>query len=176
MEHFYKNLGEDWFSYSELYNNIVKTHGDGSHFVEVGSWKGRSSAYMAVEINNSGKNIKFDCVDIWEKSEEYSEENLYEQFLTNIKPVKHIINPIKMKSVDASKLYEDNSLDFVFIDACHFYECVKEDLEAWYPKVKLNGIIAGHDFHSENIRKAVEEQFTQFYFSEQQDIWLKTKK
>ena len=56
MEHFYYNIGEDWFSYPELYSSIVNKFGDNSHFVEVGVWKGRSASYMGVEIFNSGKN------------------------------------------------------------------------------------------------------------------------
>ena len=65
MEHFYQNIGEDWFSYPQLYKRIVDNSQDGSHIVEVGSWKGRSAAFMAVEIINSNKKIKFDCVDTW---------------------------------------------------------------------------------------------------------------
>jgi len=40
----------------------------------------------------------------------------------------------------------DNVLDFVFIDGCHLYECIHEDLTLWIPKVKPGGIICGHDF------------------------------
>ena len=57
MEHFYQTIGEDWFSYPDLYKRIIDTNQSGSHFVEVGSWKGRSSSFMAVEIINSNKNV-----------------------------------------------------------------------------------------------------------------------
>jgi hypothetical protein len=39
----------------------------------------------------------------------------------------------------------DESLDCLYIDCCHEYGCVKNDLAAWYPKVKKGGIVAGHD-------------------------------
>lgn len=58
MEHFYKTLGENWFTYPTLYSNMVEKYPTNSHFVEVGTWKGMSAAYMAVEIINSGKDIK----------------------------------------------------------------------------------------------------------------------
>jgi hypothetical protein len=76
MEHFYNEniFGENWFDYSELYKSQVNKAIDGSHFVEVGSWKGRSSAFMAVEIINSGKKIKFDCVDTWTGTEDLNEK------------------------------------------------------------------------------------------------------
>jgi SAM-dependent methyltransferase len=166
MEHFYHNIGEDWFTYPQLYKRIVNNCQDGAHLVEVGSWKGRSASFMAVEIINSNKNIKFDCVDTWKGSIEHTtydvitEENLYDVFLSNIEPVKNIINPIRMTSIDASKLYEDNSLDFVFIDASHEYEDVKADILAWLPKVKIGGILAGHDYDNfEGVNRAVDEIF-----------------
>jgi len=39
----------------------------------------------------------------------------------------------------------DESLDLLYIDCCHEYGCVKNDLAAWFPKVKKGGVIAGHD-------------------------------
>jgi hypothetical protein len=162
MEHFYQNLGEDWFTYQQFYSKMVSYFLDGSHFVEVGSWKGRSAAYMAVEILNSKKNIKFDCVDTWQGSEEHTNPNsssfnseiirnpnwLYEEFSKNIRPVEKIINPKRKNSIDASGDYEDRSLDFVFIDADHTYSSVKQDIACWFPKVKIGGFIAGHDYNS----------------------------
>jgi SAM-dependent methyltransferase len=138
-----------------------------SHFVEVGVWKGRSASFMAVEINNSKKHIKFDCIDTWEGSVEHQEydiivnKKLYDLFLEKIEPVKDIINPIKMSSLDAVNLYEDKSLDFVFIDASHEYEDVKKDILAWLPKVKVGGILAGHDYSQmwDGVVKAVDEIF-----------------
>lgn len=154
MKHFYEEINsENWFGYEYLYKSIVEKFPNDSHFVEVGTWKGMSACYMAVEIINSNKNIRFDCVDTWEYVETSTEiakehfENLYEIFLENIQPVKDIINIIKSISWDAASLYSDQSLDFVFIDAGHDYESVFKDLNAWYPKIKNGGIFAGHDYH-----------------------------
>jgi predicted O-methyltransferase YrrM len=141
-----------------------------AHFVEVGSWLGRSASFMAVEIMNSGKDIKLDCVDLWEFDPEGDvDESLFiraknpaELFLRNMKKsnVENLVNPLKMSSVTASKLYEDNSLDFVFIDANHEYHHIKEDIEAWYPKVKTGGYIGGHDYGNyESVTQAVQEAF-----------------
>lgn len=164
MEHFYQNIGpENWFDYEDLYRAVVNGFANNSTFIEVGSWKGRSSAFMAVEIINSGKNIKFHCVDTWEGSEEHANEEviknntLFNVFCNNIDPVKNAIHPVKMSSTEAAKLYENNSIDFIFIDACHTYDCVKEDIINWFPKVKPNGILAGHDYSWETVKKAVHE-------------------
>lgn len=49
-------------------------------------------------------------------------------------------------SLDGAKGVEDGSLDFVFIDAGHTYKDVKEDVNAWAPKVRAGGIVSGHDY------------------------------
>jgi Methyltransferase domain len=53
---------------------------------------------------------------------------------------------IRDLSKSAADLFDDESLDFVYLDAGHDYDSVKVDLEAWYPKVKKGGILAGHDY------------------------------
>ena len=167
MEHFYDKIG-GWFNFANIYWGAVNRCPSGSHFVEVGSWLGKSASYMAVEIINSKKEIAFDCVDVWkywdgqdelrQGEEEFG--NLYLNFLENTKPVKHIVNPIQLLSAEAAGLYKDESLDFIFIDAAHDYENVKKDISAWYPKLKKDGVIAGHDFTTApGVKKAVREFF-----------------
>jgi len=169
MEHFYQqpNFGENWFTFPNLYSYFVRSLQDGAKIVEVGTWKGRSVAYLGVEIINSGKNIKVDAVDTWSSlpSESYHKtdiyvktDTLYQLFLANISPVSRVVNPIRMTSIDAAKMYEDNSIDVVFLDACHLYECVREDIIAWLPKVKVGGYLAGHDYSwSDDVKRAVDE-------------------
>ncbi len=168
MNHIYElpQFGENWFSYQNLYSKFVKELPDESKIVEVGCWKGKSVAYLAVEIINSNKKIKIDAVDTWDGTlnEEYHQQDtyvrdnkLYDLFLSNIEPVKNVVNPIRMDSVSAAELYEDESLDVVFIDAAHDYENVRNDVLAWYPKVKPNGYIAGHDYYHPPVKAAVDE-------------------
>lgn len=163
MEHFYNKI-EGWFDFQDIYQEVVKKAVDGSHFVELGSWKGKSSAFMAVEILNSNKKIKFDCVDIWDYSEEYDgyteKENntLFEEFKQNTFFVKQIINPVRGYTNKVCTLYEDKSLDFVFVDASHKYENVLQDLQLWLPKIKQGGIFAGHDYtYCDDVYRAVNE-------------------
>jgi hypothetical protein len=49
-------------------------------------------------------------------------------------------------SIEAAARISDASLDFVYIDARHDYGSVLEDLNAWFPKVRPGGVIAGHDY------------------------------
>ena len=55
-------------------------------------------------------------------------------------------------STEAAKLFDDNSLDFVYIDGNHMYEYVMDDLKAWYPKIKSGGILAGDDVESLDVK------------------------
>lgn len=70
---------------------------------------------------------------------------------------------LRMYSKDASKLFEDKSLDYVFIDGEHSYEAVKEDIMCWLPKAKEGGWIGGHDYANvgrfAGVSRAVDEAF-----------------
>jgi len=73
---------------------------------------------------------------------------------------------LRKPSVEAAAEIPDESLDFVFIDADHSYEGCKSDIEAWAPKVKRGGLIAGHDYENTafpkfGVRRAVDELFPQ---------------
>jgi predicted O-methyltransferase YrrM len=186
MDHFYKNIdSENWFNYENLYKSIVEKFNCGSHFVEVGTWKGASASFMAVEIINSRKKIKFDCVDTWDyidtsydiPKENY--DNLFEKFLKNIEPIKDHVNLVKSISWDAAKRYQDNSIDFIFIDAGHDYESVRKDIVSWFPKLKYRGIMAGHDYNNNGIcrvKQAVDEFFEKIgVVSQFLDCWIYEK-
>jgi hypothetical protein len=64
----------------------------------------------------------------------------------------------KKWSVEGSELFEDEELDFVYIDADHYYKSVLEDLRCWSKKVKKYGFIGGHDYDNRGgyVQKALE--------------------
>lgn len=65
---------------------------------------------------------------------------------------------IKKFSVEAAQSFQDGSLDFVFIDANHNYDSIKEDIRAWYPKVRHAGLFSGHDYKGfAGVQQAVNE-------------------
>lgn len=68
-------------------------------------------------------------------------------------PTRHAI--FRTFSVDAAKSphFAENSLDYIYVDARHDYAGVKEDIEAWWPKLKAGGVFAGHDFVPDGIIK-----------------------
>lgn len=67
------------------------------------------------------------------------------QFLNNVVDNETIFH-IEKISKEAVKDFEDNSLDFVYIDGCHKYESVKNDILTWLPKVKSGMFLGGDDY------------------------------
>lgn len=74
---------------------------------------------------------------------------------------------LAMDSCKASQCFTKHYLDFVFIDASHDYDSVRADLVAWTPKVRVGGVIAGHDYGGRGdrvgrfgVKRAVDERFT----------------
>jgi len=179
MEHFYEQL-DGWFTYPKLYQMLVDTAVDGGKIAEVGVWKGKSVCYIGVLIKNSNKNIKVYAIDTWQKmnSENYhsddifEDDKLYNTFLKTIEPISDIILPKRGTSLEVCKQFPDNYFDAVFIDACHDYECIKEDIINWLPKVKYNGILSGHDISFPGVAKATKEILEPKYkINIQEECW-----
>lgn len=162
MEHYYKGI-QNFFDYEDFFTDILSSAKDGQRFVEIGVWKGGSTSFMGVEIVNSGKKIIYDAIDSFEGSIEHGDVKdwLYLEASENLKPLTNlgIVNLIKGFSLDVVSNYEDESIDFCFIDGSHEYEDVKKDIEAWLPKVKKGGILSGHDYDEswQGVVKAVDE-------------------
>jgi hypothetical protein len=53
----------------------------------------------------------------------------------------------------------EEAFDFVYIDGNHSYEAIKNDIRLYYPLIKSNGLIGGHDYtpYTETVMRAVNE-------------------
>jgi predicted O-methyltransferase YrrM len=146
-----------WFNYGDLLETLVNKIPDNGIFVEGGAFLGKSSSYLC---DLAKDRINIYIVDTWKGSEEHElpkGTDLYEIFLENMGDRK--FTPIRKESIEASKDFEDESCDVVFIDMDHSYEAVKQDLIHWFPKVKKGGYIAGHDIDWPGVLKAINEFF-----------------
>jgi hypothetical protein len=153
MQHFYNDVhGFMTDNHLTYFSKIITVMPENAQWVEVGSWQGKSISYCVVESINRDKKINFHCVDTWQGSEEHQEfdvvknNQLYDTFIANIQPIKEYVKIYRMPSVEASEEFEDESLDFVFIDAAHDYDNVMADLDAWFPKIKTGGILGVDDY------------------------------
>lgn len=166
MEHFYKSI-KGWFNYDYLYKSMVEQADENSLFVEIGSFQGRSAAYMCVEIANSGKKIKFECIDPMELMGHYADSAVEKpeefvgyssgEFHERLSNVKEYYTLHKMTSDDAVKLYEDGSIDFIMIDGDHSYDGVYKDVKNFLPKMRSGGLMTGDDAFVPEILKAARD-------------------
>lgn len=180
MDHYEQIPG--WFDFADIYDHVIERARDGAIFVEVGAYLGRSSLYLASRIQWSGKKIRVYVVDRWDgwlyddfsphsstdngNEKRPETEDVFWHFIRNVRRagVEDVICPLKMPSEQAASLFEDGSLDFVFLDADHGYEAVRCDLEVWFPKVKRRGVLGGHDYLNPafpSVRRAADEFFIQ---------------
>ena len=141
---------------------------EGITIAEIGAWKGMSTSILAKTVIPF--NGKVFAVDHWQGSDgvpEHKQAKISEMFTLfrhNMKVLGVLghIHPLVMSSEIAASIFPSESLDFVFIDADHRYSFVKKDIEIWLPKVKVRGIISGHDCEGRytsfgDYRKVVDE-------------------
>ena len=181
-----------WFDFMAIYDEAVNKAEHGAVFVELGSYLGQSTAYMAQKIKESGKKIKFFAVDFWENDRindhnSFMKGDMYSKFMNNMGAcgVASFIRPLKMSTHGAALYFKNKimpepeleissnsetcdidtkvafkqgmDLDFVFVDANHKYQFVKDDIQDYLPMVKPGGTIAGHDIYFADVKRAVTE-------------------
>ena len=99
------------------------------------------------------------------KPHEYLMDDKFASVSKLFKDNKHV-KIHKAFSSDALETFEDDYLDWVYIDGNHNYDIVSKDLEICRQKVKPNGIISGDDYYWRNkkpdppVKRAVQEFLT----------------
>jgi hypothetical protein len=138
--------------------------------VEVGTFKGSFSNQI---MNNWSGTLYM--VDVWRPLESGYDDasnhgkydgGVYTDAMENIKGFEDRAIMVRATSEIASDVFNDESLDFVYIDAAHDYENVKNDILAWLPKIKDGGYIAGHDYRYDpniGVYEAVNDVFVNNY-------------
>lgn len=149
--------------YTEGLIDLINTLDKPENFemVEIGTYVGDSAKIF---IDNIPTLTKINCIDPWENYDRLVKcpmvivENYFNEFK---KQYPDKINKIKSKSIDAVKYFDDDSLDFVYIDGNHTYEGCKSDIELYLPKIKDGGWIGGHDYQNNfpGVLKSVNEVF-----------------
>lgn len=77
-------------------------------------------------------------------------------------PLSDRVYIMEKTSEDAAKEILDDILDYIFIDGDHSYEASLRDCQLYWPKVKVGGIFAGHDWQLPEVESAVTEFRKQF--------------
>jgi predicted O-methyltransferase YrrM len=173
-------------------------------FVEVGCKEGRTTGHILKTIPDA----RVIAIDPWmaqEKSKDPTKEtyadwdfaDIEKQFWENVGENKDRCTMERMTSEQASDEWakrapagwsfvegttygetKPNQADLIFIDALHDYEHVKQDIGLWWPKVRVGGILAGHDFNHRwpGCERAVAESFNLMHVGVAPDsVWFVIK-
>jgi predicted O-methyltransferase YrrM len=139
-----------WEHEGQLYQKLVSQITNGN-VLEIGTFHGLSLSYIVETCILNNTNIY--CLDIKKQSE----------LMENLKKWRNPDN-VHLKFADSRQAhvdYEDQFFDLIFIDGDHSYETVKSDIANFWPKLKNNGVMCGHDYNSvwPGVMRAVDEAF-----------------
>lgn len=139
--------------------------------VELGSWKGKSTAWLA-SGSKLGHRARVFAVDHWVGSSEH--QNLFwdptattfPEFQRNMEwlALTDIVTPIAGKTVEVAGTW-GRDIGLLFIDAAHDYESVKADFLAWSPFVVPGGWVAFHDAGAPGPARVIRE------YTDRPDEW-----
>jgi len=119
---------------------------------KVGAEIGVYMGHYSTVICQKNPEAKLYCIDPWDAYYYYTQtskekaEGIYAEFVKNIGPFKNQIELVRKISMEAVKEFKDDSLDFIYIDGLHDFDNIMLDLIHWVPKVRVGGIVSGHDY------------------------------
>ena len=127
--------------------------------VEVGSWKGRSTAALLSACKGTVTAVDtFEGMDLEGVTPEDGLEapsiggSTYDEFVLNVGDAPNL-QILKMRSRQAAQEFGEKSVDMVFLDGDHTAVSVLQDLTAWLPKCRK--LICGHDCDWPGVKAAL---------------------
>jgi Methyltransferase domain len=154
-----------WFQWRRHQEEAAGHFPDGSWFVEVGCYLGRSICSLGEVVREAGLDAHIVGVDtaLGSGPEGRDDHDAHGPAVAHgggtFAGLLHrniigcgladTIQLVISDSVGAAQLFADGSLAWVHIDARHDYASVVADIEAWAPKVQPGGWLSGDDYHAE---------------------------
>lgn len=135
----------------------LASHVNGMTYVELGSYLGASSCFIAAGINTHNK-ARLYCVDTWiNDGMSEGRRDTYAEFLENTRCFHELIVPLRGTTLYHAARFE-KPIDFLFVDAGHDYENVNADVLNWFPKLKKGALVIFHDIGwATGVQKVVDE-------------------
>jgi predicted O-methyltransferase YrrM len=126
-----------------LFEAASATAGRGA-IVEIGSWKGRSTTWLAAGARLAGRRVY--AVDPHTGSTEDPAANTLDEFCANLERagLAGVVEPLVMTSAQAARRL-DGPIELLFIDGDHSYEGAKHDADLWLPRLVEGGTAMCHD-------------------------------
>lgn len=140
--------------------------GAGKVIIEIGSYRGRSTAALALGSLSGNKNLVY-AVDphaefVGVLGGEFGPADraaLYKN-LTKI-GVGHVVAVVSLSSEQAARCWMKKNIGLLWLDGDHSYEGVRSDYEVWIPFLADDGIIAFHDSQVAGVRQLIDELIAQ---------------
>lgn len=143
----------------------VQSLPDDALIVEIGTYKGKATAVMALACLGSKKRII--TIDPFVEYTHHSGnpatlalgihqswEEIYREFSDLFKDVP-TVSHIRKTSKQAAKDWNEGEIGMIWIDGHHSTEMVLLDLNLWCPLVREGGIVSGHDWNLESVRQGL---------------------
>ena len=151
-----------WLSDSEgeLLYKLAKSVPSGQAIVEIGSWKGKSTVWLA-KGTEAGQRNKVHSVDPHSGTTLHMKEdetNTYPAFINNLTKagVQDIVVPLVKTSAEAVKRWREG-IGLLWIDAMHDYDDIKRDFLSWEPYLLPGARVAFHDCDQAGPAQVVKE-------------------
>jgi cephalosporin hydroxylase len=181
-----------FFDYKETYDNIIEhlaCPDEGGLLIECGCLLGRSLCYLGERVKESGKPWNVIGIDNCLGLNQSINNNrlISIELISNVYNcgLQDIVSILVYDSIRAASLFPNNSISFLFLDTQHTYNHLSQEIKAWLPKIKINGIIAGDDVGTSTekddervwpgVKKAVDELLPGWWYSPH-DVWLYHKR
>ena len=135
--------------------------------VELGVWRGefaeqnlkiwRGNMYVLVDLwtpSDCVNGNRSHCVYGGNLSDSGVAERSFDKMVTGLRMKRTRKAPdgsdryrmLQSSTTDAARHFADGTFDWIYLDATHTYAEAKRDLATWYPKVKVGGLVSGHDY------------------------------
>jgi len=143
-------------------------------YVEIGSYEGGSILTLGLRFAN--RDVDFYSVESFMGNLDGTTDGhrlpSRQQYLHNLRRYPGLrVKLVPGDSTLAVRLFDDRSIDCLFIDGCHETAAVLRDIDHWLPKVTPGGIIAGDDYGWNSVRDAVHQRFSQIRTTPSGTVW-----
>jgi predicted O-methyltransferase YrrM len=151
-----------WAAFTRTYDQYLDTAKSGDTVVEVGVCFGKSVAYLAAGARARGLNIDIYACDPWAEWIDLAHggtlwpwpelhvggpfATFCDQMLKHARSELETIRVLRLRSLQAARIFDDRSLAMVMLDGSHALEDVRADIAAWRGKVRPGGLLAGDDY------------------------------
>jgi predicted O-methyltransferase YrrM len=153
---------------------LVASHPSVRRYVEIGSYEGGSILALALRFAN--RDIDFYSVESFMGNLNGTMDGhrlpSRSRYMENLARFPNLrVNLVPGDSALAAALFENASIDFVFIDGCHETPAVLRDIDTWRPKLSSGGILSGDDYAWESVRRAIDHRFPEVNVAVSGNVW-----